>query len=62
MMISCSKTEEEETVEGFTDYCEDFCIAVNMEISENTFVEERTLVCECQKIFLRKEWEAKQNE
>ena len=56
MMQGC-QNEEEEQIEGFEAYCANFCEAVGMQMDENTGVEEHTLNCVCQKIFLKKEWE-----
>jgi len=53
---SCTNEEKEKT-EGFEAYCENFCEAVDMQMSETTEIEEHTLNCVCQKIFLKKEWE-----
>ena len=56
MLIGCTKDEEKETVKGFNSYCENFCIVSGMEQSEHTKIEEHTLNCVCQKVFLKKEW------
>jgi len=56
MLTSCSKSDEEITVKSFTDYCGNFCEAVNME-QGTEIISENTLICNCKKIFLRKQWE-----
>lgn len=60
-LISCQSNEEKETVNGFDKYCENYCVAAGMQKSDDTVVEDYTLNCLCEKIFLRTEW-VKENE
>lgn len=56
-LIGCNSSKEEIQEDDFNIYCKDFCLAVDMEMNPETSIEEHTLNCVCQKIFLKKEWE-----
>jgi len=57
LLTGCGESKEEEQEDDFTKYCNSFCIAVDMEMAEGTSIEEHTLNCVCEKIFLKKNWE-----
>ena len=57
LLAGCGDKAEDIQEDDFNTYCNSFCEAVDMEMNEGTTIEEHTLNCVCQKIFLKKDWE-----